>query len=152
MSMQHNVKGAKREHPGQKTRLFAETGRTIQSAAADLDINNIMKKYQQQGVPPDFNQKTPTYGDFSASPDYQTSLNIINQADEAFMSLPSGIRDGFRNNPALMLEFMDNPENEEKARDLGLLPPLPTKREERAAAAASPPPTEPDQAPPTDPV
>lgn len=85
------------------------------------DINLIMKKYEKTGLL-DF-VKDPSkadYGDFSQVSDYQTALNQIMEAQEAFMTLPASTRKRFGNDPAQFVDFMQDPKNTEEAVKLGL--------------------------------
>ncbi|WNK14507.1 MAG: internal scaffolding protein [Microvirus sp.] len=96
---------------------------TKQEFAQECDINHIMAKFQKTGLIDHVNKYPGGYGDFTNLPtDYQSALNQIIQADEMFLSLPSGIRKQFENDPGQFLEFAENPANAEKMRDLGLLP------------------------------
>ena len=64
------------------------------------------------------------YGDFSTFEDYQTSIEVVRKAEEDFANLPSNIRAYFDNNPANMLQFLQEPEkNYEEGVRLGLFKP-----------------------------
>jgi len=93
-----------------------------QSFKAECDINNIMKKYQATGLITHIQKAPGGYGDFSNVTDYHDSINRVNAAVQAFMSLPSKLRKEFNNDPGEMLAFLDDPSNEAEAISLGLLP------------------------------
>lgn len=95
---------------------------TQQSDAAELDINNIMARYVKTGLVPT-SRLQPFYGDASALPSFMEAQQILIDANMAFESLPSEVRDRFANSPAKFLEFMGNKDNEDEARRLGLLAP-----------------------------
>ncbi|QGH72143.1 MAG: scaffold protein [Microviridae sp. ctD0m35] len=93
--------------------------RTKQSFADAVNINIIVKKIARTGLAP---QKSGAfYGDFSSGDDYQTALQKIQNADEAFMSLPVDIRTRFQNDPSQLLNFLADPKNLEEAVKLGLM-------------------------------
>lgn len=98
-------------------------GMTRQSFAKDADINTIMARYPNGGVPLDFmNLGTPIFGDFSDLTDFGTVVNRVNQARENFMLLPSALRARFDNDVEKLLNFISTPENVREAVDLKLLP------------------------------
>lgn len=92
---------------------------TIQDARDDCDINVIMERFGQ-GVPLPVNLATPMQGDFTGVTDYQSSLNLIRQADEAFMEFPAKVRSRFDNDPAKFLDFISDPVNQDEAISLGI--------------------------------
>lgn len=102
--------------------------RTEKSHRVKCNINTIVNKYRKTGLCPQ--RGTPGfYGDFSNVPDYQTCIEQVNIAQDAFMSLPSKVRKEFDNDPAKLLKFLDNPDNRDKAIELGILPPPPAVEE-----------------------
>jgi len=85
----------------------------------ESDINHILKQFNVTGqLPPTI--QMPRYGDFSQVVDYHSALNLVIAADEAFMALPATIRSRFDNDPALLLDFLNNPENNAEAQKLGI--------------------------------
>jgi len=105
---------------------FNDSTRTKQEYAQEADINYIVKKYQMTGELPR-TPRTPLYADVSNVPDYQTLLNTINQVRDLFMTYPAEIRAKFNNDPAIMLDYIEKPENRDTAVQLGLLPGAPTE-------------------------
>ena len=105
----------------QKT--FTKPSMTKQSFQDESNVNNIMAKYLQTGLLDHVNQHQGNYGDFINAPDYHTAMNRITAADQAFQTIPSDIRKRFANSATEFLEFVQNPDNEEEMRELGLLPP-----------------------------
>lgn len=90
-----------------------------QHFASDVDINNIMAKAVKTGYLP---QTEPGfYGDFRNIGDYQTTQNKLIQAQEAFDALPARIRSRFKNEPGMLIDFVNNPENKAEAMAIGLL-------------------------------
>lgn len=92
---------------------------TIQSAEAETNINNIMRKYRQGGVVP---QRTGAqYLDVSQSLDYHEAMGFVLNAQQAFDELPSIVRKEFGNDPNAMLQFVLDDRNRERAIELGLI-------------------------------
>lgn len=96
--------------------------RVQQSFKSECDINNVMAKYRRTGYI-NFSRDISEgkYLDLSSVGDFQTSMNKVIAAQNAFESLPSQIRNYFRNDPAEFLEFVGNPANAAKAAELGLV-------------------------------
>lgn len=103
--------------------------RTQQNFTDECDINRIMKQYQRVGEFGHVTRATATYGDFSNPVDYQTALNQVKAAQADFDGLPSSIRKRMDNNPALLLDFLSNEENNAEAIELGLRPAPPEPAE-----------------------
>lgn len=99
---------------------FTEPSLTQQSAAAEADINNIVARYQKTGILPEV-ARQGVFGDVSNIPDYQTALNIVQDAEAAFKALPSPLRARFNHNPGELLEFVANEQNRAEAVALGLI-------------------------------
>jgi phage internal scaffolding protein len=91
----------------------------------ECDINTILQKFSITGLLPE-SPLSPRYGDFSGISDYHTALNRVIAAQDEFEALPAQIRARFDNDPAKLIEFLDNDANRPEAEDLGLV--------ERAAA------------------
>lgn len=100
-----------------------DEGKTVQSGKDDADINTIVRRFGVTGQLPQPNL-TPFYGDFSDTPDYQSALNQMRDAEDAFMSLPADLRMKFQNDPAQLWDYLHNPDLDvAEARKLGLLRP-----------------------------
>ena len=93
---------------------------TQQQFKDECDINNIMEKFGMTGLIPQ-NPLTASYGDFSGVNDYHTALNAIIAAEEQFDALPATLRARFDNDPANLIDFMENPDNRSEAEKLGLV-------------------------------
>lgn len=96
--------------------------RTKQSEMDACDIHNILKQYSVQGLQQLIaeNQAKGRYADLPDNIDYQESLNTVMEAQRAFATLPAHVRERFNNDPAKLLEFMSNPDNQDEAIKLGL--------------------------------
>jgi phage internal scaffolding protein len=104
----------------------------------ECDINTIMEKFGQTGQLPQTTLE-PTYGDFSGVVDYHTAMNAILAAEEQFDALPAQIRARFDNDPAKLIDFMENDANRAEAEKLGLVQSIsPMANNEPAEAAEKP--------------
>lgn len=107
---------------------------TRQDQEAQANINNIVKAFGVTGKLP-IVPNLPEYGDFTDAPSsYQDALARLEQAEDAFYTVPSDIRAKFNNNPA---EFFDavHRASKEDLKAWGLSPPDP----EPIPAPAPPP-------------
>lgn len=93
---------------------------TEQCFKDDCDVNLIVKRYTQTGELPYALDRQAFYGDFTEVSSYQEAQNIFNEAEEAFMAIPSDIRLKFENNVSKFIEFYDDPANTEQCYELGL--------------------------------
>lgn len=102
--------------------INTEPSRTLQGPAEEADINRIMRDYAGK-MPPLPPQATDPayYGDFSQVPDLQEALSRINDAKSRFAALPSRLREEFDNDPAQLWAFVNDPQNADKAVEMGLL-------------------------------
>jgi len=106
--------------------LLPVKSRTQQQFGKDADVNNIMAKYRNHGVPPVL-RGDAIYADISSMGDYQRSLNLVLAAQQQFDSLSSDVRDRFKNDPALFLQFCGDPKNADEMIKLGLRTPKASK-------------------------
>lgn len=116
---------------------FTGPGRTRQAHKDECDINRIMARYQQTGVIDFVNKHQAQYGDATGR-DFQEAMQLIAESKTLFQDLPSSVRDRFKNDPALFLDFVHDPANEAEMHELGLMAPgakTPKQREEAAIAA-----------------
>lgn len=102
-------------------KVFTGESRTEQHHGNEVNINKIMSRYMRTGLLPQRGQEG-FYGDFSGAESYQQCLEAVENANSAFMSLPSDVRNRFKNNPQLLLNFLADPNNKEEAISLGILP------------------------------
>ena len=99
--------------------MFPEETMTKQSFREECDINNIMAKFQVTGMATHINEHQPQYG-FATSHQFFESMQIVAKANTMFEELPSSIRAKFRNDPAQFLDFVQDPNNAEELREMGL--------------------------------
>lgn len=100
----------------------SEPDLTQQQYADECDLNLIMDKYAAGLGTIPTRADIPLYGDFSNVPDFATARQIMTDAQSKFDSLPARVRDRFRNDPALLLQFLADSKNRSEAIELGLLP------------------------------
>jgi len=86
----------------------------------ECDINTILEKFNITGLMPE-SPLSPRYGDFTGISDYHTALNRVIAAQDEFEALPAQIRARFDNNPAQLIEFLENSDNRSEAEELGLV-------------------------------
>jgi len=86
----------------------------------ECDINTILQKFNITGMLPQ-STLSPRYGDFSGIGDYHTALNRVLAAQDEFEALPAQIRARFNNDPAQLIEFLQDENNRPEAEDLGLV-------------------------------
>lgn len=94
---------------------------TQQQFKDQVDVNKIVEKFQRTGVAAGFRQDQPMYGDFSQIQDFRGNLQKMEDALDSFMKLPPQLRARFENDPAQLVEWVQNPSNQEEAIKLGLM-------------------------------
>ncbi|WNK14071.1 MAG: internal scaffolding protein [Microvirus sp.] len=111
-----------------------ELGRTVQSDAAQADINEIVRRFGLTGRLPE-NVRVPTFADFEDVVDFQSAQNAIVAARESFMAMPAEVRGRFDNDAGRFVEFCSDKSNLDEMRALGLA--VPASRD--GSPAVSPP-------------
>lgn len=127
--------------------VYTPPSMTKQEFAQECDINNIIKAFKVTGQVTHINAQraSGTYQDLPDPLDFQESLNAVRQANEAFNSLPSKVRERFNNDPQAFLTFMANPANQDEMIKLGLA----TRTPQAAPPAPPAPPAAPAPPPPS---
>lgn len=96
---------------------------TQEHMANECDLNQIMEKAKRGIVPSAFfQQKTPWFGDFSDGLTFHDIKNVLIDTEKAFMELDPKIRERFNNNPAALVDFLEDEGNREEAERLNLIP------------------------------
>lgn len=110
-------------------RVITPESRTKQSHKDECDINNIIKSFKVTGMVQHVRQNAAqgAYADLPDPMDFQEALNLVAQAELAFDSLPSKVRDRFGNNAQAFLAFTSDPANAKEMAELGLINPEPVK-------------------------
>ena len=99
---------------------------TQQQFKDETDINVIVERFGVTGLLPQA-MHMPSYDDFTQVVDYHTAMNAMRAAEDSFNALPANIRERFRNDPQLLVEFCSDDANIAEARTLGLLPEIPAR-------------------------
>lgn len=102
---------------------FTDPSLTKQSFKDECDINYIVAKFAKTGVLDHEALVKPKFGDFLGVTDYQTALNQVIEAEEAFDALPAKVRSRFKNQPVEFLEFCSDEKNYDEMVELGLIEP-----------------------------
>lgn len=97
---------------------------TKQSFKDEADINVIMRRYEKTGVMPFLDEREPRFMDCTGF-DYQEAQLLVTGARSMFEELPAALRARFDNDPARLLEFLNDERNREEAITLGLVKPKP---------------------------
>lgn len=106
--------------PKVKVGPFEET-RTRVSEQNATNINTIVKQYDRTGYLPQVDREA-LFLDVTEMPDYRTSLDLIQKADDMFMDLPADLRARFDNDAAIFLDWTSDEDNREEMVELGMLP------------------------------
>lgn len=89
-----------------KSRLVCEQGASLtkQQFKEECDVNNIVRRFDQDGIVMQFARGTPAYMDVSEVGDYRSALERVRLANEFFMQLPAKVRARFSNDPAVYID------------------------------------------------
>lgn len=127
--------------------------RTKASFKDEADINLIMRRYNRTGIlidPTLVRTRQPMYGDFSTSAGFRELQNQLASIRQTFEALPSDLRARLGNDPANLPDYLANPENQDEAISLGLLPKATSPAtSEPTVSGAEPPVVPPNASEPT---
>lgn len=100
---------------------------TKQEFVRECDINNVLKQFSATGMLRHVSARAHegTFVDLPDPEDFQESLHQVEQARQAFASLPSKLRAEFAEEPMRFLQFVSDPANLPRMRELGLAKPEP---------------------------
>ena len=114
---------------------------TRQEFAEDCDINVLMKRFENRDIGAIMRSATePMYVDFTEMPtDLMGYMQLMSDAEKAFMTLPATVRREFDNDPIGFVDFASDPGNLEQMRSWGLAPPAPKPSAEPPPAAPAEP-------------
>jgi phage internal scaffolding protein len=102
----------------------------------ECDIHTILRQFKQTGVINHITSRRAQYLDLPENIDFQASIALVEQAHQAFASLPSRVRDRFENDPALFLSALRDPALKAELTELGVFaaPKVPPVAASAAAA------------------
>ncbi len=84
---------------------------TIQSHAAQGNIQEILKRYKQVGIVENLNQAQAQFLDVTAFDDFADVMRQAGEAQQKFMELPSKVREIFNHDVA---EWLDTAHDDDK--------------------------------------
>lgn len=119
---------------------------TKQSFKDECDVNVIMRRYEQYGLPVLQPDQEPQYGD-ATGVEFDQAMRLVAEARSRFEGLSARARLHFNNDPGQFLTFMENPDPK-VLKDLGMLTPEAVARMEAPPAADASPQKIPPPAPP----
>lgn len=98
---------------------------TKQEFKFECDVNNVIKSFKphQMMAALQQNLNLGNYADLPDAYDFQEALHLIKDAERQFATIPAKVRDRFGQDPALFLQFINDPKNLAEARTLGLAKP-----------------------------
>lgn len=126
-----------------KTDCSAEGVRTKQEFREECDINVIVRRFNQSGqLPVNMQNLQPAFIDASGMGDFESAVQQVTAADQAFKALDPNLRARFNNNPVALVQFISDEKNRDEAVRLGLVPkkeePTPAPTPVSAPAVAAP--------------
>lgn len=95
-------------------------GAAQQQFAEEVDINTIVRRFGLTGQLPN-GIGMPQSGDFTEVSDFHTAMNLVRQAEEAFLKIPGETRARFNNDPARVMAFLADGANRAEAIKLGFI-------------------------------
>lgn len=120
MSKHTRFKVSHVSYPDTSSLFCSDESFVQQCFAHECDINNILRNFERTGMLPD-SRGQAQYLDVSELTDYQSALNSVLYAQEAFDSLPAKVRERFANDPALLVDFVLDSNNRDECERLGLI-------------------------------
>ncbi len=95
-------------------------GRTKQEFTDECNINHVMGRARALKRLQDPTLVNTNFGDATGY-DFHEAMNFVVAAQQQFEQLPSDLRNRFNNDPGQLLTFLEDPENREEARKLGIV-------------------------------
>jgi len=108
------------DNPRPVVEFDPEGPRAKQSFKDECDINVIMKKYRTSGLISHVSKNAGRFADVSEIGSYQDAIHRVRGARKFFLGLPASLREEFKNDAAIFLDFVSDPSNEKEIRRLGL--------------------------------
>ena len=112
-----------RTHYSPQLRVTFETegeSLTEQQFAEESQIINKIRRYDSQGFFDSINRNPAQYNDFTQVRDLANAIDQIEQARDAFQTIPSDVRKKFNNSPSEFFEFASKESNYDELVKLGL--------------------------------
>ncbi|WNK14534.1 MAG: internal scaffolding protein [Microvirus sp.] len=125
-------------HSNLHSTTFDDVSLTSQNDVQQSDINYIVKQFGLTHELP-YGRSIPEYADYTDIPnDYHAARQYIDELNDAFMAYPAEIRSRFENNPANLLDFLNDNNNRDEALQLGFITEPEMKAEGENQVQASP--------------
>ena len=86
----------------------------------ESEINNILRSHDRNQHIESIHRGNAIYSDFSNITDFTEALEMIQEAKDEFMNIPSDIREKFQNDPGKFYQYASNPDNHDGLVELGL--------------------------------
>lgn len=99
-------------------------GGAHQSFKEECDINTILRRHREGAMVTHVNANPGVFADVTGFTDYREVLKRVERAGDYFSELSAKVRARFKNDPAVFLDFLADPENREELVELGLAPAL----------------------------
>ena len=112
-----------RTHYSPQMRVSFETegeSLTEQQFAEESQILNKIRKYDSQGFFDSINRNPAQYNDFTQVRDLADAIEQIEDARQAFQTIPSDVRKKFNNSPSEFFDFASKESNYDELVKLGL--------------------------------
>jgi phage internal scaffolding protein len=112
-----------RTHYSPQLRVSFETkgeSLTEQQFAEETKILNKIRKFDSQGFFDSINRNPAQYTDFTQVRDLADAIDQIEEAREAFQTIPSDVRKKFNNSPSEFFDFASKESNFDELVKLGL--------------------------------
>ena len=131
--LNHRVRGGLGPFPRLSTRIQGQS-MAIQEYKDECDINNIVNQFTTTGTVTHVNRKQGYYGHVTGE-DFSDAMRVVTEAQIMFDDLPSEVRKNFGNDPAALLDFVEQASPED-LRDAGLTVVTPEPAEPSPTAPA----------------
>lgn len=125
--------------------MLKHDGRTQGQYRNECDINVVVNTFKRADEPFPIQRASgpPKYADLPDSTDLHSALNMVSDATNAFMTLPSHIRERYKNSPEIFLEALRTPSETDFLLDSGVLeaheiPAAPSERVKNLKAPTGP--------------
>jgi len=115
----HNPDGTIKETRKVTLECDPEKILTEQSHKDEVNINKIVKRHGIDMLQKVAALQEPQFDDLPNN-DFEEAMIAVTKAQQTFDQLPSVTRKFFDNNPALFMDYIHNPENQDNLVDMGL--------------------------------
>lgn len=93
-----------------------------QSFKDEVDVNNVVARFERTGVLPEPRGGEPLYLDVAEFPSYQEAMARVREVESFFAGLPAETREAFDNDAVAFADWAMDEKNLEAAKQLGVQP------------------------------